>query len=93
MARLTRIGVLSLAKFYCAFLFVFGFVYGVIVTAFLPETYNGYNMGLLLLVAAPVLLAIFGLVFGIVFAFIFNLVSSFVGGIEIGMEKSLGEKG
>jgi hypothetical protein len=94
--EIKSLGVLSVAKLQAVVGLVMGLIIGVIYfiiavfSALLSGSRGGgaFLYGVIVLIAAPVLYAIFGFIGGAVFSFVYNLVAGYVGGIEIEVENS-----
>ena len=94
MAKLKRVGVLSLAKFYTILMgiigFIFGIFYAVIIAMGVPDMYSGdpfLSMGYLIILVLPIFYAIIGFIVGAISALLYNLVAKLVGGIDIEFER------
>ena len=80
--RVTRIGVMSLAKIQAAILLVFGLILGV--TSFLGALPRGASdIGLLALILFPISYAVGGFMIGIITAGLYNWLARRIGGVEI----------
>lgn len=94
MAKLKKIGVLSLAKFEAILMAFIGLILGIfyailgtIFGAFTGSAVLGAGLGFLAIIILPILYAIFGFIAGAIGAFLYNLVAGWIGGIEIEFEK------
>jgi hypothetical protein len=98
--RIKRLGIFSVAKMNAAVLFVISLIisipYGLLLiffgTAFGGSLDTKTNVsitvvGILFMIAVPILYAITGFISGSIFALLYNIFASLVGGIEIELEK------
>ncbi len=95
MQKLSRVGILSVAKVMAGMYAVVGLVIGVIVAimAFLgmlvsPVSPGGGAMifpifGVLSIILFPIIYGILGFIGGAICAFLYNLVAGWIGGIEV----------
>ncbi|RMG82927.1 MAG: hypothetical protein D6707_01960 [Bacteroidetes bacterium] len=96
MAKLKRIGVLSLAKLQAVLMAFVGLIAG-ISYAIMGATFAslagsaglGAGLGFLAIIIFPILYAIFGFIGGAIEAFLYNLVAGWVGGIEMDFEQQV----
>jgi len=94
MAKLTKIGVLSLAKFQAVMMALIGLAAGIIYS-FGGAIYDIFTIGLnegtalafLALLGMPIMFAAYGFIIGALGAFLYNLVAEWLGGIEIDIEQ------
>ena len=89
MKKITKIGVLSLAKFTALMYALFGFLAGIFFSVFSllgikTEAGNlGHAVGMAAIIVFPILYGALGFVGGLITGFFFNLISNWLGGIEI----------
>ncbi len=94
MAKLKKIGILSLAKLQAVIMAVAGLIAGILYS-FGGLIYDIFTIGLnggtalafLALIGMPIIFAIFGFIVGAIGAILFNLVAGWFGGIEIHFEQ------
>lgn len=88
--KIKRIGVMSLAKILGVLYGGMGFVFGIFfaIASFFGTTTEDapFNLGVLSIIAFPVLYGFMGLLSGIISAFFFNLAAKWVGSLEIETE-------
>ncbi len=94
MAKLKKIGILSLAKIEGLVLAIFGLViglaYAIIATIIGAATRSAglaIGLGLLALIGCPILYGAAGFVGGALTAFVYNLVAGWTGGLEMDFDK------
>ncbi len=98
MAKLKKLGIMSVAKFQAVLMAIMGFIYGIFLTIFLstlggalsafPGVASTFtNLGILSIILFPILFAILGFIGGAISAFLYNLIAGFVGGIEMEFEE------
>lgn len=89
MKKITKVGVLSLAKFTAAMYALFGFLAGVFFSIFSAlgmktEAGNlGPAVGMAAVIVFPILYGAMGFVGGLITSVFFNLIAGWLGGIEI----------
>lgn len=95
MKTIKKIDPMSLAKIYAITTAISGFIVGLIVAAssgmagMVPGMENVglmAGLGLISIVALPVLYGIMGFIVGLIGAFIYNIVAGYVGGVKIELE-------
>ena len=101
MARLTRIGIFSFARFHAIFSGLVGLLFGFVFfmlsgTEFAimqpnPELFVSLPLPVVMVVFLPIIYAVAGFFLGLVSAFLFNIGLSAVGGIQFDMEKGFKE--
>ena len=90
MAKLTKIGVLSLAKIYAVMFGLAGLVLGVfsavaslLLGAAAQSLGAGANLGLIAVIVMPLIYALIGLILGALTALLFNVAAKRMGGLEV----------
>lgn len=99
MMELKRVDPLSLAKITAVVMAIFGFIFGLVVTLFTaalgsfflssatPVMFPFFGViGIVAIIAFPILYGIMGFVFGAIWALIYNAVAAKVGGIMIDLK-------
>ena len=90
MAKLKRIGVLSLASMQGVLMAIFGLIAGLfyaiimlIFSSLLGSSGAGIGLGILAIIGIPIVYGILGFISGAIFAALYNLVAGWIGGVEM----------
>lgn len=87
MTKITKFGVLSVAKLQGIVMAIMGLIVGLIIVSINATSFGVLRSLFFAIIVFPIFYGILGFVLGALGAFLYNLVAKRIGGIEIELEK------
>ena len=93
MQKITKLGILSVAKIQAIIMAIFGLIIGILIAIVsalhIPMQNAGFGpeLGIAAIIIFPIMYAIIGFIAGALGAALYNVIANWIGGIEIEIKK------